>query len=234
MIESHNEPDDWDDSVILKVFHDSLRKHTTREKRVQDEIDIDNHKSSDMGSKQRLNNPAALGKRKLDDVVDNDSSKYPNSNRQKPVGFQAALNNFLALKKKSPKSIENNISAGNSLDAEVKYDIIEHAPSITTNDVTNDVPKELLKRGFQSSNPVPDQGPTSCDDNPSEIPHPIQSVFSVPTTISSAMVDDAMQAMLMAWYQSGYATGRYQTLCELSGYNGYSMNAAPQPTQRDT
>ncbi len=69
MIESHNEPDDWDDSVILKVFHDSLRKHTTREKRVQDEIDIDNHKSSDMGSKQRLNNPAALGKRKLDDVV---------------------------------------------------------------------------------------------------------------------------------------------------------------------
>ena len=32
---------------------------------------------------------------------------------------------------------------------------------------------------------------------------------------SGAVLEDAMNAMLMAWYHSGYATGRYQTLLEL-------------------
>lgn len=41
---------------------------------------------------------------------------------------------------------------------------------------------------------------------------------STPTTISSTMIDEALQNMLTAWYQSGYATARYQTLCELGGY----------------
>jgi hypothetical protein len=34
--------------------------------------------------------------------------------------------------------------------------------------------------------------------------------------VSQVVIDDALQNMLMAWYHSGYATGRYQTLCELN------------------
>lgn len=36
------------------------------------------------------------------------------------------------------------------------------------------------------------------------------------TTDLKGMLDEAQQTMLMAWYQSGYATGRYQLLCELA------------------
>jgi len=31
-----------------------------------------------------------------------------------------------------------------------------------------------------------------------------------------AQLDEAFNSMLMAWYHSGYATGRYQALLELS------------------
>lgn len=34
--------------------------------------------------------------------------------------------------------------------------------------------------------------------------------------ISPETIEDALQNMLMAWYHSGYATGRYQTLMEIS------------------
>ncbi len=36
-------------------------------------------------------------------------------------------------------------------------------------------------------------------------------------------MDDALQSMLMAWYQCGYATARYQTLTEL----GYKSSVQP-------
>lgn len=44
-----------------------------------------------------------------------------------------------------------------------------------------------------------------------------QSAFShFASTPSHPLLEDAMQNMLMAWYHSGYATGRYETLKELS------------------
>jgi hypothetical protein len=39
---------------------------------------------------------------------------------------------------------------------------------------------------------------------------------SLATSDLKGMLDEAQQTMLMAWYQSGYATGRYQLLCELA------------------
>lgn len=34
--------------------------------------------------------------------------------------------------------------------------------------------------------------------------------------ITKELLDEAQHSMLMAWYQSGYATGRYHALCELA------------------
>jgi hypothetical protein len=49
------------------------------------------------------------------------------------------------------------------------------------------------------------------------------------TTITHPIVDDALQTMLMAWYQSGYATGRYQTLLEFSHLLPPVSNKIPVP-----
>ena len=44
------------------------------------------------------------------------------------------------------------------------------------------------------------------------------------SSVDSNVINEALQNMLMAWYQSGYATGRYQTLCEVGGYHGYGTS----------
>ena len=41
------------------------------------------------------------------------------------------------------------------------------------------------------------------------------SSFEFPPSTGSAATDEALQGMLMAWYYSGYATGRYQALKEV-------------------
>jgi hypothetical protein len=46
---------------------------------------------------------------------------------------------------------------------------------------------------------------------------------SLATADLKGMLDEAQQTMLMAWYQSGYATGRYQLLCELAEH-GHQSN----------
>jgi hypothetical protein len=58
-------------------------------------------------------------------------------------------------------------------------------------------------------------------------------------TFTHPVVDDALQTMLMAWYQSGYATGRYQTLLEFSHLLPPVSNKIPgssegfEPSQND-
>lgn len=51
--------------------------------------------------------------------------------------------------------------------------------------------------------------------NPETVPQSLPNP-QLGAAVSQEMIDDAMQNMLMAWYHSGYATGRYQTLLEFS------------------
>jgi hypothetical protein len=43
-------------------------------------------------------------------------------------------------------------------------------------------------------------------------------------------LEDSFNGMLMAWYQSGYATGRYQTLLELSKNKNNNQSPNPPPS----
>lgn len=50
-----------------------------------------------------------------------------------------------------------------------------------------------------------------------------------PSQSMHPLVNDALQNMLMAWYHSGYATGRYEALLELS----HLLPAVPPPMNSD-
>lgn len=72
-----------------------------------------------------------------------------------------------------------------------------------------------------------DAGNENFETDTSSVPHqaPAQSFDYYNSAhcyppLSKEMLDEAQQAMLMAWYQSGYATGRYQLLCEIAAWNG--------------
>jgi hypothetical protein len=55
----------------------------------------------------------------------------------------------------------------------------------------------------------------------------IPSMYGVSAgPVSQVIIDDALQNMLMAWYHSGYATGRYQTLCELNQVSALPSNSS--------
>jgi hypothetical protein len=58
-------------------------------------------------------------------------------------------------------------------------------------------------------------------------PPPLPTPSSLPGL--DAQLDDAFNGMLMAWYHSGYATGRYQAILELSQQQHYQQ---PPPQQQ--
>ncbi len=59
-------------------------------------------------------------------------------------------------------------------------------------------------------------------------PPPLPTPSSLPGL--DAQLDDAFNGMLMAWYHSGYATGRYQAILELSQQQHYQQ---PPPQQQE-
>ena len=221
----HN-TDDWDDSVILKVFHDSLKKHVTKLKESsQEEAPKQAASLTDQTtvSSNTVPRHSSGEKRKRVESVEPKASTTAN----KPVGFQAALNNYLSARKgitKASEKISTKPVEKEETDKtthNVRFAEQETLHNLETVQPVVETQDHLPSAADQSSN---DQHAfTSADAqhwNYYQYPtqssqQPTSSTVVPHTLISSAMVDDALQAMLMAWYQSGYATGRYQTLCEL-------------------
>jgi hypothetical protein len=56
------------------------------------------------------------------------------------------------------------------------------------------------------------------------------SSLEFPPSTGSAVTDEALQGMLMAWYYSGYATGRYQALKEVEEAAAATAAAAKAKT----
>jgi hypothetical protein len=216
--------DDWDDTVIMKVFHDSLKKHKTMEKAEQKPSSQENTESKIVITPQETVHVDEKSANNVD-VHDGKKRKFnkeeDNPVSKKPVGFQAALNNFLASKKKAtPTSNKastepdqlghcDNDRAMPSMANSQKNS--GHVPSSTKSKVH--FSDDRIEANYMNTAANPSQ--TTSFDSCQHIHS--QHVFS-PSNVTSAMIDDALQAMLMAWYQSGYATGRYQTLCEISGH----------------
>lgn len=58
---------------------------------------------------------------------------------------------------------------------------------------------------------------------------------ALPPSTGSIVEDEALQGLLMAWYYSGYATGRYQAMKEMGYYNndGCSTNTNTSTAEND-
>jgi hypothetical protein len=193
--------DDWNDDVIMNIFHDSIKRHRTTnngaakpptdKKDSQQTISqknaiIEGAQSSPQKTKNQLKN-------KTNQVTTSEKS----SQKRKRVTFEDP-----AETQGMKGSFQNLIS--------------EYAGS-KTNAALNKTAEGSVTNSNQTNSSQQSQLPSS------EIPsqsYPTTSSSSATTTTSSSiipstMVDEALQSMLMAWYHSGYATGRYQTLCEL-------------------
>lgn len=239
-----NDPNDWDDTVILKVFHDSLKKHTTREKE-KEKTQINSTKDLEhdsfvleephiMARENTDHDIHSGGKRKLDQldksvVVGNELSQNKTASK-KPVGFQAALSNFLSSKKKVTNDSNKSLSVMET------YSMDQTRAVQEANAVVHDQP-----HSSRAANPNTKhvQFSEDCHDKQTKIQETSQAFdqscynygyYPQPqvaaNNITSKMIDEALQTMLMAWYQSGYATGRYQTLCEVSGYSSGVFSGA--------
>lgn len=160
--------EDWDDTVIMKIFHDSVKRHRTTV------ATAENGPSSQ---------PVALSP-----PISASSSSNKNQRRdaspKKQVSFGASAQTSSSSMKSAIDSYYQSHTRQSLLDSNISESIGGESSHNSSN--------------FQQENQSQHYQPPP-----------------VGIHISDALVDDSLQTMLMAWYQSGYATGRYQTLCEL-------------------
>jgi hypothetical protein len=193
--------DDWDDSVIYKVFQDSLKKHVTQ---------------SFQDGKKLIAADKVAAKERAEPVQTTTTTTIPLTTTTTTTSAQKRQRKEVSATNKKGKAVGFSAALANYIAAQPNGDEVSVGPSVAQPSVANSAE-------FEPTNNVPPVN--AAESNETSYSHNYQNHFYQPcptapvANVTSGMIDEALQTMLMAWYQSGYATGRYQTLCELSGYH---------------
>jgi hypothetical protein len=67
---------------------------------------------------------------------------------------------------------------------------------------------------------------------PGEDGHETQPYPALPPSSGNPMQDEALHSLLMAWYYSGYATGRYQAMMEVGAFGATNVGVDEPETER--
>lgn len=198
--------EDWDDSAVLSVFQRAVSSHRTKNKLANDSSHTNSERSTKGEAKVDSTDPTAtgpncgssnssscfLGWRPQEAVTPLDSAKTISVDRANSAGSSASLD-------KNRKKRRVNFE-GSSDSIRQK---IEQASFLKAGD----------PHGGQSTASEQFSAAVARDEEQHGTAGQQESSDSY-----TGVMDDALQNMLMAWYHSGYATGRYQTLLQMQQY----------------
>ena len=211
-VDMNSRNNNWDDSAIVNIFEDAVRKHRTkvsstpvlicdydvfqndqlngglvRDSRQQTTKSVDAEIVSSKKKKARFNSSNVLNNQDPNKDNSESTSTLKNTNDK----FSNALKAY-------SKSSENESTSFVISEGNVQFTVIDETSHSST--------KPEDKNDIASSN-IPSFDPSAG--------FPSSSTGSTSTPYLSTPLETALNDMLMAWYHSGYATGRYQTLLEI-------------------
>lgn len=220
----------WDDSEILSAFDRAIQSHRTRNQQYNEALkrrkddDLNSNSLTESASKKTKGNNAsstAYASRSMADClnafeeatgkkaafVTKKSDAYGSNKKEQRVKFTADADSSHDV---------SSAQHSNTYDNSTLLNRDANLPPNTCTSTSLPVPNNNNQQQQQRYSPWTESTASlpQCSSIPSAngaatgFPPPVQHM-------GAAVIDDAMNAMLMAWYHSGYATGRYQTLLEI-------------------
>eukprot|EP00981_Chlorochromonas_danica_P012506 scaffold5093_cov179-Ochromonas_danica.AAC.1 len=180
-----NNSADWDDTVILKVFNEAIHSH----RKPGEGNPLPHKKKTVTFANNNINN---------NDNNDDNNGKHDSSssNKRKRINCE----DFYDLTRND--SVDHFITTSSSSSYQQSH--TRHGLIQSNGNGEESTEASQYQDASSAASPVGQQQQTWTG---------YTAMPSLPST-NNPVMDDALQTMLMAWYQCGYATARYQTLLE--------------------